>query len=178
MATGFDTVLGSAHSSSAVRSASTSTKASILAGTAVNFKQRDSLVLDFRTSKTEGQSNFVNPGVFIVGYGLDADVTPKLKGFVNANYIWTIDTDTTEQVLFTNRASNDFGLDCSVGFQWRPLLTDNVIVTRGSWVLGPSMGLQGYLSGKHRAGLWVSRASAGQVDDFLYSGIVTVTLTY
>ena len=54
-----------------------------LGGTAVNFKQRDSLVVDFRTSKSEGQSNFVNPGVFIVGYGLDADITPKLRGFMS-----------------------------------------------------------------------------------------------
>ena len=43
-----------------------------LGGTSVNFKQRDSLAIDFRTSKSEGQSNFVNPGVFIaylVGFG-------------------------------------------------------------------------------------------------------------
>ena len=67
-----------------------------LAGTSVNFKQRDSLVPDFRTSKIEGQANFVNPGVFIVGYGLDADVTPKLKAFMNVNYIRTIHTEVTQ----------------------------------------------------------------------------------
>ena len=38
----------------------------------MNFKQPESLVPDFRSSKTEGQSNFVNPGVVIVGYGMDA----------------------------------------------------------------------------------------------------------
>src|SRR6266480_4724437 len=54
-----------------------------LAGTSVNFKQRDSLVPDFRTSKSEGQSNFVNPGVFIAGLGSDMDLTPKLKAFMN-----------------------------------------------------------------------------------------------
>ncbi|HEX4631709.1 MAG TPA: hypothetical protein VH188_12175, partial [Chthoniobacterales bacterium] len=31
-----------------------------IGGTSVNFKQRDSLVIDLRTSKSEGQSNFVN----------------------------------------------------------------------------------------------------------------------
>src|SRR6202030_4589580 len=94
-------------------------------------KQRDSLVPYFRTSKSEGQANFVNPGAVIIGYGLDADVTPKLKGFMNVNYIWTADTAVTEQVLFTNHASNDLRLDCSLGFQWRPLLTENIIVTAG-----------------------------------------------
>src|SRR5207245_11751893 len=103
-----------------------------LAGTAVNFKQRDSLVVDFRTSKSEGQSNFVNPGVFIVGYGLDADITPKLRGVVNVNYVRTVDTATTELVLFTNHASNDFALDCSAGFEWRPLLTQTIIITAGA----------------------------------------------
>ncbi|MFL6585189.1 MAG: hypothetical protein ACJ8KU_11810, partial [Chthoniobacterales bacterium] len=100
-----------------------------LAGTSVNFKQRDSLVPDLRTSKSEGQSNFVNPGATIIGYGMDADVTPKLKAFLNVNYIWINDTETIKQVLFTQNASNDIGLDASLGFQWRPLLTENIIVT-------------------------------------------------
>ena len=56
---------------------------------------------------------------------------------MNVNYIWTVDTEATEQVLFTNHASNDFGLDCSLGFQWRPLLTDNVILTAGAGFLVP-----------------------------------------
>ncbi|HEX8076402.1 MAG TPA: hypothetical protein VF511_01200, partial [Chthoniobacterales bacterium] len=64
-----------------------------LGGTSVNFKQRDSLVIDLRTSKSEGQSNFVNPGTIILGYGTDADITPKLKAFVNVNYIWMAETE-------------------------------------------------------------------------------------
>src|SRR5256885_11796367 len=115
-----------------------------LGGTAVNFKQRDSLVTDFRTSKSEGQANFVNPGVFIVGYGLDADITPKLRGFMNVNYIRTVTTAATELVLFTNHASNDFALDCSAGFQWRPLLTDNIIVSAGSGFLIPRWGYKDF----------------------------------
>jgi hypothetical protein len=149
-----------------------------LAGTAVNFKQRDSLVIDFRTSKSEGQSNFVNPGVFIVGYGLDADITPKLRSFINVNYIRTVDTATTELVLFTNRASNDFALDCSAGFQWRPLLTDNVIVTAGAGFLIPRWGYKDIYQANTKPVFGFPGPSAGHVDDFLYSAIVTVTLTY
>jgi hypothetical protein len=149
-----------------------------LGGTAVNFKQRDSLVVDFRTSKSEGQSNFVNPGVFIVGYGLDADITPKLRGFVNVNYIRTIDTATTELVLFTNHASNDFALDCSAGFQWRPLLTDNVIVTAGAGFLIPRWGYKDIYRTNTKPVFGFPGPPAGHVDDFLYSAIATVTLTY
>ena len=149
-----------------------------LGGTAVNFKQRDSLVVDFRTSKSEGQSNFVNPGAFIVGYGLDADITPKLRGFVNVNYIRTVDTATTELVLLTNRASNDFALDCSAGFQWRPLLTDNIIVTAGAGFLIPRWGYKDIYQANTKPVFGFPGPSAGHVDDFLYSAIVTVTLTY
>jgi hypothetical protein len=149
-----------------------------LGGTAVNFKQRDSLVIDFRTSKSEGQSNFVNPGAFVVGYGLDADITPKLKGFMNVNYIRTVDTATTELVLFTNRASNDFALDCSAGFQWRPLLTDNVIVTAGAGFLIPRQGYKDIYRANTKPVFGFPGPSAGHVDDFLYSAIATLTLTY
>jgi hypothetical protein len=149
-----------------------------LGGTAVNFKQRDSLVVDFRTSKPEGQSNFVNPGAFIVGYGLDADITPKLRAFVNVNYIRTVDTATTELVLFTNHASNDFALDCSAGFQWRPLLTDNIIVTAGAGFLIPRWGYKDIYRTNTKPVFGYPGPPAGQVDDFLYSAIATVTLTY
>ena len=43
-------------------------------------------------------------------------------------------------MLFTNHASNDIGLDCSLGFQWRPLLTNNVILTAGVGFLVPGQG--------------------------------------
>ena len=177
MATGFDTVLDRPFFIGGPFSFF-SHQGFNLGGTAVNFKQRDSLVVDFRTSKTEGQSNFVNPGAFIVGYGLDADITPKLKGFVNVNYIRTIDTATTELVLFTNRASNDFALDCSAGFQWRPLLTDNIIVTAGAGFLIPRWGYKDIYQANTKPVFGFPGPSPGHVDDFLYSAIVTLTLTY
>src|ERR1700682_2850903 len=149
-----------------------------LAGTSVNFKQRDSLVPDFRTSKAEGQSNFVNPGALIVGYGLDADVTPKLKAFMNVNYVWTVDTAVTKQVLFTNHASNDLGLDCSLGFQWRPLLIENIILSAGVGFFVPGQGYKEIYRANTVTVPGYPSPSPGHVDDFLYSGIVTLTLTY
>ncbi|MGZ5504007.1 MAG: hypothetical protein ACXWGY_05040, partial [Chthoniobacterales bacterium] len=149
-----------------------------LGGTLVNFKQRDSLVIDFRSSKTEGQPNFVNPGAAIIGYGMDADITPKLKAFMNVNYIWTATTDVTKQVLFTNHASNDIGLDASIGLQWRPFLTDNVIISAGVGFLVPGQGYKDIYRANTRPVPGFPQEHVGTVDDFLYSGIVTVTLTY
>jgi len=149
-----------------------------LAGTAVNFKQRDSLVIDFRTSKSEGQANFVNPGTLIFGYGFDADILPKLKSFINVNYIRTVTTETTELVLFTNHASNDFALDCSIGFEYRPLLTNNIIITAGSGFLIPRLGYKDIYRTNTVPVFGFPGPPPGHVDPFLYSAIVTLTLTY
>jgi len=149
-----------------------------LAGTAVNFKQRDSLVIDFRTSKSEGQANFVNPGTLIFGYGFDADILPKLKSFINVNYIRTVTTETTELVLFTNHASNDFALDCSIGFEYRPLLTNNIIITAGSGFLIPRWGYKDIYRTNTVPVFGFPGPPPGHVDPFLYSAIVTLTLTY
>jgi hypothetical protein len=149
-----------------------------LGGTSVNFKQRDSLVIDLRTSKSEGQSNFVNPGTIIVGYGNDADITPKLKAFLNVNYIWMAETETIRDVLFTNRTSNEVGLDCSLGIQYRPLLTNNIIFTAGIGFLIPGQGYKDIYRANTNPVFGYPGPSAGKVDDFLYSGIVTLTLTY
>ena len=149
-----------------------------LAGTAVNFKQRDSLVIDFRTSKSEGQANFVNPGALIFGYGFDAEITSKLKGLINVNYIRTVDTAPTELVLFTNHASNDFGLDCSGGFEFRPFLTNNVIITAGAGFLVPRWGYKDIYRASTTPVFGYPGPPAGHVDPFLYSAIVTLTLTY
>ncbi len=149
-----------------------------LGGTAVGFKQRDSLVVDFRTSKIEGQANFVNPGTLIFGYGMDADLTPKLKGFVNVNYIRTTTTAPTELVEFTNHASNDFALDCSIGFEYRPLLTENVILTAGAGFLIPRLGYKDIYRTNTVPVPGYHNPPPATVDDFLYSAIVTLTLTY
>jgi hypothetical protein len=149
-----------------------------LGGTSVNFKQRDSLAIDLRTSKSEGQSNFVNPGTVILGYGNDADITPKLKAFLNVNYIWMVDTEVIRQVLFTNRTSNEIGLDCSIGFQYRPLLTNNIILTAGVGFLVPGAGYKDIYRANTNPVFGYPQPSAGKVDDFLYSGILTLTLTY
>jgi len=117
----------------------------------------------------------VNPGAVIVGYGLDAEVTPKLKAFANVNYIWVATTEPTEQVLFTNNASHDIGLDVSLGVQWRPLLTDNVIVTAGFGALVPGEGYKDIYRANTRP---VPGFPQEETDDFLYSGILTLTLTY
>ena len=150
-----------------------------LAGTAVNLKQRDSLIPDFRTSKTEGQSNFVNPGVFILGAAADVDVTPKLKALFNANYIWLAETKPVELALQTNKSRNDLGLDLSCGFKYRPLLTDNIVIAAGVGFFLPGSGYKDiYRHNTSPVPGYGVQGSAGRTDDLLYNAFFTVSFVY
>jgi hypothetical protein len=150
-----------------------------LAGTGVNLKQRDSLVVDFRPSKSEGQSNFVNPGVAIVGLGADINVTPKLKAFVNANYIWFAQTKPIELALQTNKAHNDMGLDLSLGFKYRPFLTEQVILSAGLGVFLPGEGYKDiYRRNTDSVQGYGPQTDDAHVDHFLYNAFFTLTLVY
>ncbi len=149
-----------------------------LAGTAVNLKQNDSLVPDLRTSKSEDQANFVNPGAAILGFGIDADVTPKLKLFSNINYIWLAETAPIKWALHTNETNNKLGLDLSLGFKYRPLLTDNIVISLGGGLFIPG---QGYKDIYRTNTLQVSgynTSEAGKVDPVLYNAIFRVSFVY
>jgi hypothetical protein len=148
-------------------------------GTAVGLKQGGSLVPNLRSSKTQGQANFVNPGVYLWGLGTDIDVTPKLKAFLNLNYIRFAETDPLRTALLTDKIDRELGLDLSLGIQYRPFLTDNVILSAGWGVLLPGRGYKDIYrrSTDPVAGLEPT-ANAGKVDDFLYSGLIALTLTY
>jgi hypothetical protein len=150
-----------------------------LGGTLVNLKTPSSLVPDLRTSKTEGQANFVNPGVFIFGLGGEFDVTPKLRTFLNANYIRFAETDTIKTALLTDKVNGEVGWDLSLGIQYRPLLTDNVILSAGFGALIPGQGYKDiYKTSTDPVPGFDRTDRKGAVDDFLYSGLIAITFTY
>jgi hypothetical protein len=150
-----------------------------LAGTAVNIKQRNSLVPNLRTSKAQGQANFVNPGVFIYSLGTEIDTTPKLRTFLNANYIRLAETDAIQTALLTDKIRPEIGWDLSIGWQYRPFLTDNVIASAGFGVLLPGDGFRDiYRRNTSPVPGYNSRDRSGEVDDFLYSAVMALTLTY
>ena len=150
-----------------------------LPGTAVNVKERNSLVTGLRSSKTQGQSNFVNPGVLIVGLGTDLDVTPKLKAFGNLNYVQFAETAPVKYALQTDRARSDLGVDASVGMKFRPFLTENVIVSAGVGFFFPGGGYKDlYRQNTTRVPGFDSQERAGKTDSYLYNALLTLTLNY
>jgi len=150
-----------------------------LGGTLVNLKQRGSLVPNLRTSKTQGQANFVNPGVLIAGVGAEIEVMPRLRSFINANYIRLIETDPIKTALLTDKVDHEMGWDLSLGVQYRPLLTDNIIVSAGFGTLIPGRGFKDiYKTSTDPVPNFDRTDRRGRVDDFLYSALVAITLTY
>jgi hypothetical protein len=150
-----------------------------LGGTLVDLKTPSSLVPNLRTSKTEGQANFVNPGVYIFGLGAEFELTPKLRSFLNANYLLFAETDTIKTALLTPNVRNEIGWDLSIGFQYRPFLTDNVIVSAGLGVLIPGSGYRDiYRSSTDPVPGFDRNNYTGNSGEFPYSGLIAVTFTY
>ncbi len=64
-----------------------------LSSTGVGLDSAGSLIPSLRSSKIEGQANYVNPGLLLYNAGADVDITPKLRGFVNLNLIRFVHTE-------------------------------------------------------------------------------------
>ena len=132
----------------------------------VNLVNRESLLPDLRSSKTEGQSNFVNPGLFLVNFGVDMDLTPKLRMINNFNLLWFDETEVLEQFVFQAPIHHFIGSDVSSGFEYRPLLSNNVITRFGVSSLIPGRGFSDIYSNL-----------AGPTHPLL-AGFLELTLTY
>lgn len=148
-----------------------------LGGTLVALKQPGSLVPNLRTSKTQGQANFVNPGILIAGAGLEAELTPKLRALINANYLRLAETSAIEVALLDENIRPEIGWEFNLGVIYRPLLTDNIIILAGIGVLVPGGGFRDIYKTAPTPVPGVG-GGGGDVDPAYYSGLLSVTLTY
>ncbi len=106
----------------------------------VNLKNAGSLIPDLRSSKIEGQSNFVNPGLLLGNIGVDMDLTPKWKSITNVNFLEFDKTNSLEVFTFQGHIHRFIGTDISTGFEYRPLLSNNIIAKFGVSALIPGQG--------------------------------------
>jgi len=119
-----------------------------LTGSGVGLVGGDSLVPSLRSSKIEGQANFVNPGLFIYNAGVDADVLPKLRVFGNLNFVRFHHTEPLELLLFQKPIHAGVGADLGIGVKYRPLLSDNISFTAGFNTFFPFQGFQEISTGR------------------------------
>jgi hypothetical protein len=122
-ATGFDTILDGPNFSGGPFSYWNRQQIPLFG---VNLVQRLSLVPDLRSSKFQGQANFVNPGLFLPTLGADFELTQKLKLITNVNVLFFDSTNVLEHFLFQGRIEKFIGTDVSMGLEYRPLLSENI----------------------------------------------------
>jgi hypothetical protein len=132
-----------------------------LTGTGVGLVGPASLLPSLRSNKEEGQANFVNPGLWLGNLGADFEVTPKLRAFVNANYLRFDKTAPLELLLFQRPIRKSIGTDFGLGFEYRPPLSENITIRGGAAALQPGRGLRDLYNGRT-----------------LMNGFVTVKLQY
>jgi hypothetical protein len=132
----------------------------------VNLVQRNSLVPDLRSSKFQGQSNFVNPGLHLLNLGMDFEITPRTRLISNCNFLWFDQTEVLEQFAFQDPVRSFIGTDLSLGVEYRPWLNNNGIILAGISGLLPATGFEDLYN-----------PSGGEVND-LFAAFTEIILTY
>ena len=140
-ATGFDAILenpqfAGADTSFFIR------QAVPLIGGGVALSGRNGILPSLRSSKDQGQSNFVNPGLTLVGIGADADLTPQIRILGNISKLDFVNTSSLGVLRNQNISSKDLGVDMSAGIQFRPYMTQNVVLNASAAALVPGKGLK------------------------------------
>jgi hypothetical protein len=132
-----------------------------LTSTGIALTNPGSLLVSLRSNKEEGQANFVNPGVYVFNAAADFNVTPKLRAFVNANYLRFDRTEPLQFVLAQPGIRHSIGTDSGIGLQYRPPLTENIVIITGVSNLLPGVGFEDIFNKR-----------------VLFSGFTTIRLTF
>jgi hypothetical protein len=127
-----------------------------IGGGGVNLVGPNSVIPALRSSKDEGQSNFINPGILLLGVGADFDVLPELRVSLNANHLSFNNTKILELLRQQAPVRNDFGWDLSTTANYRPFDTQNVIFRLSGAVLVPGDGFKDLLAAESNDKLYYS----------------------
>lgn len=100
----------------------------LIAGGKVALSARNGILNSLRSSKEHGQSNFTNPGIGLLGVGMDMEILPELSFSMNANYLQFATTEVLEVSRQQANIDKEIGLDLSAAFIWRPLNSQNIVV--------------------------------------------------
>lgn len=127
-----------------------------------NLTTPGSQLADLRTSKTQGQSNFVNPGIVQLGGALDFELTPRWRLQVGVNHLRFVTTESLEVLLQVPEVDKTIGTEAFLGTQYRPFLDNHLILQFGAAALQPGDGF---------AGIY-------ETDDLRYTVFTTILTTW
>ncbi len=141
-ATGFDAILENPQFAGADTSFWIRQAVPLVGGGGVALSGRNGVLPSLRSSKDQGQSNFVNPGLLLLGIGADADLMPELRVIGNLSYLRF--QDTTVLGVLRNQAPPDreIGWDVSAAVQWRPFMSQNLVLNASAAALLPGKGMK------------------------------------
>ena len=74
--------------------------------------------------------------------GATFELTPTLRSISNVNYLRFMATEPLEVLLKQPSIDEDLGIDVSTGLEWRPLLSNNIIVKGFGAVFVPLKGFR------------------------------------
>jgi len=109
----------------------------LIGGGGVAMSVRNGMLINLRSSKEHGQSNFINPGTVLIGAGADFDVLPELRISANLNHIAMANTAVVELMRNQPLSSKNVGWDASIATIYRPTFIQNVVFrASGATLLG------------------------------------------
>ena len=114
-----------------------------------DFGKNWKLLPSLRSSKDQGQSNFVNPGLLLAGLGGDFDLAPRWRLLANVSKLSFADTSSLEFLRNQGAIDRNIGVDVSAGLQFRPFMTQNVVFNASLAALLPGRGFR-QLYDEHR----------------------------
>lgn len=114
----------------------------LVGGGGVALASRNGLLANLRSSKEQGQSNFDNPGIQLLGIGADFDLTPQSRLSANINELWFSNTEILKAARATSNVGRNIGTDVSVSWIWRPFFTQNIILRTSAAYLVPGQGVK------------------------------------
>ncbi|MDQ3025853.1 MAG: hypothetical protein M3R58_05050 [Pseudomonadota bacterium] len=142
IATGFDAILENPQFAGADTSFWIRQAVPLIGGGGVALAGRNGVLASLRSSKDQGQSNFVNPGLVLVGAGADVDLTPQVRVIGNLSYLRFVNTAVLGVLRNQAPPDKEIGVDVSAAVQWRPFMSQNLVVNASAAALLPRKGLK------------------------------------
>ena len=141
-ATGFDAIFENPQIAGADTSYWIRQAVPLIGGGGVALSGSNGVLAALRSSKDEGQANFTNPGLALIGLGADVDLTPRWRLIGNVNQLWFANTSSLSVLRNQGTISRNLGTDVSVAVQYRPLFSQNIVVNASAAALVPGQGLK------------------------------------
>ncbi len=123
----------------------------LIGGGGVALGSRNGMLNNLRSSKENGQSNFDNPGLRLLGVGADFDLTPASRVSANINQLWFDRTEILEAARNQASIARTIGTDASISWIYRPFFTQNIVFRLSGAALIPGAGFKDLYGSKHDA---------------------------